>query len=306
MHLTSSEELDLFNGWCQRWDQHEDCWRHVDDETFQPHRYQVVPLAHDTARKFTLAHHYSRAWPAAKLPYGLIEDGAHLVGTCVLGVPMSPAVLTNPFPALEPYQQSVELSRLVILDRVPANAESWFVARVFRDISRMGVRGVVAFSDPVRRRIGDRPLMPGHVGTVYQALGAVYTGRGTARKLTVLPGGLVFPDRSRQKIIGGEQGANGAIARLVDMGAPPKPAGMPGWEWLPVALAAIGARKVWHPGNHRYCWTIGPRWARRAYPVALPSLPFPKRPDEFEITGPAPLPPIRAVATIGAQPAIAA
>lgn len=38
--------------------------------------------------------------------------------------------------------------------------------------------------------------MPGHVGVVYQALGAVYTGRGTARTLWLLPDGTSVIARS--------------------------------------------------------------------------------------------------------------
>lgn len=274
-----NDQPTLFDGWCQRWCQQAHSWRHTDDGWIQPHRYEVVPLQEKVARAFTTTHHYSPAWPVSQLRYGLIEDGQHLVGTCVLGVPMQKAVLTRPFPLFEPYRQSMELVRLVLLDRVAANGESWFVSRVFRNAANLGVRGIVAFSDPVSRTVGDRLLMPGHVGVVYQALGAVYTGRGTARWLTILPDGSVLTARTLAKITGNEAGARAAIARLVDLKAPPKPEGMSGREWLPIALAAIGARKVWHPGNHRYAWSIGPRWSRRAFPVVLPALPYPKRSD---------------------------
>lgn len=278
--LAHPGQLELFeDGWCQRWNHRQHSWQHPDGDPFEPGRYQVVPLDETPARDFTITHHYSRAWPSAQLRYGLIEDGEHLVGTCVLGVPMQAAVLTGPFPTFRPYRESMELVRLVLLDRIPANAESWMVARVFRDAAERGVRGVVAFSDPVPRQVGGRQVMPGHVGTVYQALGAVYTGRGTARTLTVLPNGTVLTARTIAKITGRESGAAGAIARLVDMGAPRKPDRRTGREWLPEALATIGARKVRHPGNHRYAWTIGTRSVRRAYPVAMPALPYPKQPD---------------------------
>jgi hypothetical protein len=46
----------------------------------------------------------------------------------------------------------------------------------------------VVFSDPVERRRADGTvIMPGHVGVIYQASNAVYTGRGTARTLALLP-----------------------------------------------------------------------------------------------------------------------
>lgn len=269
----------MLDGWCQRWNNRLDSWQHADDDSFRPWCYQVVPLDVTTARDFTTTHHYSRAWPAAQLRLGLIEHGEHLVGTCVLGVPMREEVLTGPFPAFEPYRQSMEMQRLVLLDRVPANAESWFVARVFRHAASLGVRGVVAFSDPMPRRVGERLVKRGHLGVVYMATGGIYTGVGTARTVRMLPDGTVLPARTLAKITGGERGGDAAIARLVDMGAPPKPDRMPGRKWLPEALAAIGVRKVPHPGNHRYAWSIGPRWSRRAYPVALPALPYPRHPN---------------------------
>ncbi|MGK5677620.1 hypothetical protein [Actinoplanes sp. URMC 104] len=270
----------LFDGLCQRWHNGLQAWQHTDDDHFQPHRYTVVPLDEDTARQFTTTHHYSRAWPAARLRYGLIEDGERLVGACVLGIPMSPAVLTNPFPAFEPYAQSLELSRLVLLDRVAANAESWFVRRVFRAAAGEGVRGIVAYADPMPR-VDEHgaEFMPGHHGICYQGTGGVYFGRGRARTLTMLPGGVVLNDRTQSKIRKGETGAAAAIARLVDLGAAPKPAWMPGSVWLPAALERVGATEVKHPGNHRYGWSIGPRWSRRVFPVAMPALPYPRRGD---------------------------
>ena len=48
-----------------------------------------------------------------------------------------------------------------------------------------GMRSVVSFADPVPRRVGGRVLFPGHVGIIYQAANAVFTGRSTARRLTL-------------------------------------------------------------------------------------------------------------------------
>jgi hypothetical protein len=254
-------------------------WRPTSEGGFNPRRYAVHPIGEATARAFVLAHHYSRAYPAASLRVGLFE-GARLVGVAVLGVPMSRTVLTGPFPALEPYRQSLELSRLVLLDQVPANAESWFVARVFAYAADAGVRGVVAFSDPMPRTVGGELVMPGHVGTVYKALNATYTGRGRARTLTLLPDGRVFSDRARAKLIGGERGAGHVRAGLVAAGAPDPAAGEAPAVWLRRALAAVDARAVRHRGNHRYVWTIGDRSARRRTTVGMDAHPYPTAPDK--------------------------
>jgi hypothetical protein len=50
-----------------------------------------------------------------------------------------------------PYHESLDLSRVVILDSMPANAESWFCARAFELAAAAGIRGIVAFSDRPRR-----------------------------------------------------------------------------------------------------------------------------------------------------------
>jgi hypothetical protein len=102
------------------------------------------PRDHDSKRACAVAraekiqHAYLTGnWPAAKLRYGLVDrwpvdehtgsgtlwlPWGQLVGTPVLGVPMQRKVLTGPFPTLEPYHESLDLSRVVILDAVPANA----------------------------------------------------------------------------------------------------------------------------------------------------------------------------------------
>ncbi|MEV7123926.1 hypothetical protein [Kitasatospora griseola] len=123
-------------------------------------------------------------------------NGGRLVGVLALGVPMAKAVLTRVFPTLEAYRESVELSRLVLLDEVPSNGESWLCAASFALAARRGVRGVVAHSDPhPRARVtpsGTQLLTPGHVGHVYAAQDFAYLGRTRARRLVVLPDGTVL------------------------------------------------------------------------------------------------------------------
>lgn len=78
--------------------------------------------------------------------------------------------------------------------------------------------------------------------------------------------------RAMAKVTGLERGAAGVIARLVAHGAPhpdtvteaelvarfgrPAPDFTPAVMrrlWLRLALQAVGARRVSHPGNHRFC-----------------------------------------------------
>lgn len=264
---------------CQRWNGGQHTWRHTSEGGFDPARYSVEPLDETTAKAFVTGHHYSGTYPAAAQRYALL-DGPLLVGVLVLGIPASGRVLTAPFPELDPYTESLELSRLVLLDEVPANAETWFIARCFTEAAARGVRGVVSFADPVPRLVNGQVLFPGHVGTIYQASNAVLAGRSTARTLTLLPDGTVLSARAMQKVRGQERGHRHVEQLLMAWGAPaPKAFGDPA-RWLIDALAVIGATKLRHRGNHRYCFRLGTPAQRRSIHLGLPATtPYPKLPD---------------------------
>jgi hypothetical protein len=241
----------------------------------------VDQLDEATAAAFVRHHHYSSSWPSARLRYGLhdLRSDAQLVGVIVLGVPMSKGVLTNP---LEPYTESLELSRLVLLDEVPANAESWFCAEAFRRAAATGVRGVVAFSDPEPRwrttPAGREQVKPGHVGIVYQALNFAYLGRGTRRSLVLLPDATALSARAMAKVTGGEQGRDGVINRLVDLGASRPQLGEDPAAWLHAALRQIGASRIAHKGNHRYAIRVGRTRAERTrVQIGLAAAAYPKQ-----------------------------
>lgn len=232
------------------------------------------------ARAFVMRHHYSGSYPADRLRYGLF-CGPELVGVAVLSVPVQRAVLTGVFPHLEAYSESLELGRFVLADRVPANGESWFLAQVFKLAADAGLRGVVSFSDPLPRQAGSKLIMPGHVGTIYQASNALYLGRGRARQLTVLPDGTILNDRSIAKIRAQDQGHEYVERKLIGFGAVAPRAGQDMAGWLAQALLDAGARRVGHRGNHRYAFAIGTPAVRRSVlrQVALVAQDYPKIAD---------------------------
>ncbi|WP_406834828.1 hypothetical protein ACICHK_00190 [Streptomyces sp. AHU1] len=176
-------EVPTVSPWCQRWREGRHSWRHLRDGGFDARRYRVDVVPESVAKPFVLTHHYSHSYPAAKVQLGLFDVSGRarrLTGVAVFGVPVSSAVLTKPFPDLEPFTQSVECSRFVLLDECPGNSESWFLARCYAALLEDGVRGVVSFADPVPRRTASGILvMPGHVGTIYAATNAIYAGRAT-------------------------------------------------------------------------------------------------------------------------------
>ncbi|MFD3920180.1 hypothetical protein [Streptomyces sp. NPDC058595] len=230
-----------------------------------------------------LRHHYSRSYPSAIKRFGLFDitgNEQRLVGAAVFGAPVAEAVLARPFPDLQPYVESVECSRFVLLDEVPANAESWFLARAFEELLAAGVRGVVSFADPVPRRTAAGDLITvGHIGTIYQASNAMYAGRATARTQKLLPDGTVLNGKAAQKVRGREQGHEYVEAQLVALGAPVPSAGGDSAAWLRTSLETIGARNVRHPGAHRYLFRLGKnRRERERIKLGLPEQrPYPKR-----------------------------
>ncbi|MCM2430944.1 Mom family adenine methylcarbamoylation protein [Streptomyces sp. RKAG337] len=282
------------DGWAQRWSGRVPSWRHTSQGGFDRRRYEVVELAEVPARAYIQANHYLSGWPPAVHRYGLVDleaapgdddqavGGGPLVGVVVLGVPMSRRALTKVLPLLEPYTEALEMSRVCLSPSVASNGESFAVAGALRLAADRGVRGVVTYADPVARlrtlpdgRTAGSPR--GHLGIIYQALSATYTGRSTARTVTVLPDGQILPARSISKFVAGDCGANGFERRILALGASERPAGADRRAWLRAALEQVGARRWRHPGTHRYVLPVGRTRAERSRTViALGALPYPK------------------------------
>ncbi|MDQ1413717.1 MAG: hypothetical protein QOE07_2305 [Acidimicrobiaceae bacterium] len=91
----------------------------------------------------------------------------------------------------------------MLADSVEANGESWFLARVCRLAAHEDIAGVVAFSDPVPRLLPTGQVgWIGHWGCIDQASTALYLGRTTPRRKTLLPDGATFNERSSSKLLG--------------------------------------------------------------------------------------------------------
>ena len=81
------------------------------------------------------------------------------------------------------------------------------------------MRAVVAFSDPIpRTTIDGRTLLRGHVGVVYHALNAAYTGRSKTDTLRILPDGKCYHRRAMQKIRAQETGWKAEVEKLQSYG----------------------------------------------------------------------------------------
>lgn len=257
----------------QRWQSSRASYRPA-GELISTSAYTIAPILTDTpARTFVQTHHYSRSYPAARRRFGLYRHDT-LVGVAVYSQPYAHTTRTL-FPQLADPQTVLELGRLVLLDDVPANGESWFVAETFRQLRTEGFAGVFSLSDPVARPDASGTLtFPGHIGTIYQALNAAYRHFSRARILRLLPDGTIFNERAMTKIRARARGWQYASAILVAHGASPlQPSdNAAAWlsHWLPQLTAPLR-----HTGNHRYIWLLDrkhhARLDRPAYPKLNPA-----------------------------------
>lgn len=223
-------------------------------DRFNPADFDVEVIGVDApAKSFVIAQHYSKSYPAARERVGLYERG-ELVGVAVFSEPIHRKVL-DCFPAGEFRQASLELGRLVLLDRVGYNAETWMLARCMEILAQRGYTGIVAYSDPVPRVAADRSsVFPGHIGTIYQAFNASYLGRASPRTLRLFDDCTVFSARAMQKIRARERGWQHCEAKLVRYGATPRAADENPREWLRRELPCV-TRTLRHGGNLKYVWT---------------------------------------------------
>lgn len=240
-----------------------------------PRVIEAAPIAHDVAKSFVLAHHYSGSYPSVRCRVGIFERG-DLVGVATFGLPAGPRVLC----AWTGFgrEEAIELNRFVLLDEVGYNAESRALklARHVLLEQLPSLKALLAFSDPVLRESLDGTVtLPGHVGTIYQATNAAYRGRTGARRLVLDHEGRAISARTIQKIRQQQSGHAYAEQRLLDAGAPPRRADESIQIWLTRALE--GFRRMSHAGNHGYVWSLvrGHRFKSRG--------PYPKVPDPVQL-----------------------
>lgn len=266
---------------CQRWKERRPRYR-PSGERIRTADYAVDGIAHDRiAREFVEKHHYSGSFVAARLRVGLYRRGplGHvLVGVAVFSEPVQPASLVK-WCGTKHRSEGIELGRLVLLDDVPGNGESWFMARAFALLRREdpAVRRVLSYSDPLPRRTSSgRLLTPGHVGIVYQALNGRYHGQAEPRTILLDGEGRTVSARAISKIRAHERGNVAAAARLIAAGADPRRTGEEPSAWLDRVLNAPPFVRVKHPGNHVYEFVMS------GEPSDVPILPYPRKPPTLE------------------------
>lgn len=253
---------------CQRWRDRKASYRKI-GEGFDPKGYRVRLVSEREAKAFVLAHHYAGTMPAARRCVGLFRAFGPLetlCGAAVFSVPAQGRAITAHL-GVEP-ARGVELGRFVLAPEVEGNAESFFGARALGLIRAelADVEGVLSYSDPLERvDASGRVVKPGHIGVIYQALGAGYRGVSAARWLLLARDGSVLSERAVSKVRGEERGDGGAYRMMVRAGCGPRRALESGAAYVEravrEALEAGVLRKVRHSGNHVYTFNLrGPHF----------------------------------------------
>jgi hypothetical protein len=263
---------------CQRWREHRESRRPA-GELIRTSAYDVASIdSAAEARAFVELHHYSGTISPPAHRFGLY-GASGLVGVAIFGPSPSMAAHRKVFPTLT-IDEGQTLGRLVLLDEVPGNGESWFIARCFELLARRGVIGIESCADPQPRSALDGSLTHrGHVGTVYCASNGHYVGKTNPSSLRLLPDGTALSNRACGKIARREQGCEYAVGQLVKWGADPLHDDEDALEWLRRWRTAL-TRPMRHQGNHRYLWCLNRR--RRRQVITGLALPYPKTSEWLE------------------------
>lgn len=203
--------------------------------------YVVQKLPSSEGKEFVKEHHYSHGIHNGAMCYGLWHGFFDLVGVIAFATPCSEAVCASVF-GVEHKRSVTELHRLVLLDDTPKNMESWFISRALKQFKqdRPYYNAVLSFADATQ----------GHIGTIYQATNAIYSGMsGKATFYFDQNGRLRHPRQNGQNIT--KEKANEL-------------------NWKPVK----------REGKHRYLYLLpNDRKHKKQLlnQLLLPNLPYPKK-----------------------------
>ena len=278
----------LMKDLCQRWRDKSESYRPA-GEPINVHRdgYYAEIVPKKVGKEFVQKHHYSGTYPATRLQVGLYrgsEEGNELCGVAAFGVPMSNSVFAR-YINKATIHDSIELSRFVLLDDVPANGETWFLGQCFGKSGALlkdalnNISSVLAFSDPVKRTtLEGNTVMPGHIGTIYQAHNGQYLGRSHPKKMVLTENGKSVNKRMLSKLRNKESGQQYARKWFEQHTGQVQLPSESNERYIKRTIANL--RTVKHPGNHAYVWAIGDKRERKETETRFkPSLLYPKSID---------------------------
>jgi len=148
------------------------------------HSLIVKPIPFIAAKRILTKHHYLHSMPGGtKLAFGTFLNN-RLLGAITFG--SGPAnvhrLVDNAFPS-----DCMTLTRLWLSDELPSNSESRTIGIALRSLKRFtNTKFIVSYADPTQ----------GHLGTIYQATGWIYTGLSEAMPKFDLGDGRLRHSRS--------------------------------------------------------------------------------------------------------------
>jgi hypothetical protein len=263
-------------------------------ESFDPEAFEVRTISERDAKDFVVTHHYSHSFPSTRLSTGMFKLGRRgrkdrLVGVLTFGTPTSNAAPMK-WAQVEDYLEAAELNRLVMLDEVKGEGESWFLRRVvpmaqdYYAGCGSNLKLILSYSDPIMRTDAKgNVVMPGHIGNIYQARGGHFAGRARASRSLMPADGTLISELSLRKVraldtpqatrtrtrVGQKRkdpatGHAYVLSRLEAAGAPARRRGQSWNDWVDTLFAHPAFRDFRHPGNLTYLWAVGDKRQRRA------------------------------------------
>ncbi len=145
---------------------HEGSAGSIPSPALQSIRVQPIPFV--AAKRILVKHHYLHSLPGGtKLAFGTFVEGK-LLGAITFGVgPYNAfALVDGACP-----DDCLALTRLWLSEELPSNSESRVIAVCLRYLKKYTtLKFIMTYADPTQ----------GHVGTIYQATGWIYTGLSEA------------------------------------------------------------------------------------------------------------------------------
>jgi hypothetical protein len=189
------------------------------------------------AKKLLEREHYLHSLPGGtKLAFGAFTS-QRLMGTLTFGAGPS---LGYHLVGGANIEDCLTLTRLWLSDELPRNSESRVLGVATRALRRhTSIKFLLAYSDPAM----------GHLGTIYQAAGWIYTGLSSATPLYDIGDGKARHSRSIAQVLGSH-----SIEHFPQYG--------------------LEVKLVPQEPKHRYIYFIDRSWRSR---LEVPVLPYPKR-----------------------------
>ena len=201
------------------------------------HSLRVMPIPILLAKRLLEREHYLHSLPGGTMLSFGVFAGTRLMGALTFGA--GPSLVYRLVEGADP-GDCVTLTRLWLSDELPGNSESRAIGIVLRSLRRhTNLKFVVSYADPSQ----------GHLGTIYQASGWLYTGLSEAMSLYDLGDGVARHSRSVGHVYGTH-----SVRHFVKHG--------------------MAVKLVPQVAKHRYIYFVDRAWRPRLKVLVLP---YPKK-----------------------------